>query len=189
MAFLAAGAAAGLTWALIGAGVAAVGIGLSTWQAVDARKRAADEADAIAEQKDKEAIAAQQSAAYAEQQHRRRMSLLLGKQQAVTAAAGVGLTGASAMAAELDLTTQSELEALQLRRGGEIESQAKTFEARLARYRADTQRGQIKYDIASGVLSAAQSGVGAYSSRYGYNYRSSSKNQAYTSLGSDISGV
>jgi hypothetical protein len=73
------------------------------------------------------------------------------------------------MNAELDLTTQGELEALNIRRGGQVESQAKTFEARLARFRADTAKGAIGYDIASGVLSASSSAVSSYSSYKGYN--------------------
>jgi hypothetical protein len=179
MGFAASGAVA-LWLAIGGAALGVVSAGVGTWQAVEARRRAAEEADARAEQKDKEAVAAQQSAAYAETQHRRRMQLLAGKQAAVTAASGVSLTAGSALAAEVDLTTQSELEALQIRRGGQIESSAKTFEARLARYRADTQKGQIPYDIASGVLSATSSSVSAYSEYKGYKYGYRGKKQQFT---------
>lgn len=161
--------------AIIGAAIATVGVGVGTWQQVEARDRAADEADALAEQKDKEAQAALEASAFAERQHRRRIALLAGKQAAITAASGVAVTSGSALAAESDLTIQGELEALQIRRTGKIESQSREFEARLARYRADTQRGLVKWDITEGVLSAASSGVDTYSAYKGYNYRSTHK--------------
>lgn len=154
---------------IIGVALAVVAAGVGTWQAVQSRQQAADEADAIAEQKDKEAQAARDAAAYQEQQHRRKIALLSGKQEAITAAAGVSLYGGSPQDAELDLATQSELEALNIRRGGQVESQAKDFEARLSRYRASSQRSAIKYDIAGGVLQASSGAVQSYAGYKGYN--------------------
>lgn len=151
----------GITLAIVAAvGVIAAGIG--AWQAVEAHQAQAAEAKAVEEEKRNEAIAAKESAAFEEQQHRRRIQLLLGKQQAVTSAAGVSLLSGSSLAAEIDLTEQGELEALNLRRGGQIESNARLFESRIARFRADTARGAIKYDIAGGVLGAASSVTSAY---------------------------
>lgn len=157
-----------MAWiAVAGIAVAVIAAGLGTWQAIEARQAAADEADAIAEQKKQEAQAARESAAFEAQQHRRRIALLLGKQHAVTAAAGVDLTSGSAMFADIDLAQQGELEALNIERGGKVESNARLFESRIAKFRADAQRGQIPYDIAGGVLSAAS---GATSSYAGYKY-------------------
>jgi hypothetical protein len=164
--------------AIVGAVIAAVAAGVGTWQAVEAHQRQAEEAKAVEDQKNKEAQAARESAAFAEQQHRRRISLLAGQQAAVTAAAGVSLSDGSPLNAEIDLTTQGELEALNLRRGGQIESQAREFEARLARYRADTAKGMIPFDIAGGVLSAAS---GATTSYANYKYPKYTQKQVFTS--------
>lgn len=156
----------GIAIALVAAvGVIAAGIG--AWQAVEAHQAQAAEAKAVEEEKKNEAQAARESAAFEEQQHRRRIQLLLGKQQTVTSAAGVSLTSGSALAADIDLTEQGELEALNLRRGGAIESNARLFESRIARFRAETARGAIKYDIAGGVLGASSSATSAYA---GYQY-------------------
>lgn len=160
---------------IIGAAIALVGVGVGTWQQVEARKRLEQEADIVAEEKDKEAQLALEASAFAERQHRRRIALLAGKQAAITAASGVSLASGSALEAESDLTIQGELEALNIRRGGQVESSAKDFEARLSRYRAKTARNQIGYDIAEGALSAASSGIDTYSTYKGYNYRSSGR--------------
>lgn len=171
----------GLAIAIAGVAIALIGAGVGTWQAVEARNRAADEADAVADEKEKEAAAARESAAFEERQHRRRMALLLGKQQAVTAAAGVSTLSGSALGAEIDLTEQAELEALNIRRGGKIESQAREFEARLAKFRADTQRGNIKYDIAGGVLTAASGATKSYSTYQYYSGGYGQRKPTFTS--------
>lgn len=158
-----------LAWAAVI--VAVIGAGVGTWQALEARARQEEEAEAVADSKRNEAQAARESAAFQERQHRRRMALLLGKQTAVTAAAGVSLLSGSAIGAEIDLAEQAELEALNIRRGGKIESEARLFEARIAKFRADTARGQVPFDIASGVLSAASGVTSAYSDyKYGQRY-------------------
>lgn len=165
--------------------IALIGAGVGIWQGVEARQRAADEADAMAEQKQNEAQVARDAAAFEEQQHRRRIALVLGKQTAVTAAAGVSVLSQSALDAELDLVMQGELEALNIRQGGKVESQAREFEARLAKYRADTQRGNIKYDIAGGVLSAASGATTAYANYQYYSggYGKTSTKPTITSYG------
>ena len=168
-----------MVWiAVAGIAIALIGAGVGTWQAVEARQRAADEADAMQEQKKNEAQAARDAAAFEEQQHRRRMSILLGKQTAITAASGTSVLSRSAIDAEIDLTTQAELEALNIRQRGKIESQTRDFEARLAKYRADTQRGQIGYDIAGGVLTAASGATSSYGT---YKYYDTGGRKTFTS--------
>lgn len=175
---------------IAGLAVAVIGAGVGTYEAVQSRNRQEEEYAAIEEQKQKEAKAAADSAAYQEQQHRRRIALLAGRQQAVTAAAGVSTVGGTPQAFDIDLATQGELEALNIRRGGQIESEAKTFEARLARYRANTEKGLVPFDIASGVLTATSGATREYSSYYGYNqYRkpqysgSGAPGETFTSYG------
>lgn len=173
--------------------IAVIAAGVGTWQAVEARQQAADEADAVAEQKKQEAAAARDSAAFEAQQHRRRVSLLLGKQSAVTAAAGVDLLSGSAISAEIDLTEQGALEALNIERGGKIESNARIFESRLAKFRADTSRGQVPYDIAGGVLSASSGVTSAYAGyKYGSPYGAQMRRRgsvAGSMYGDDYSGA
>src|SRR5678815_3858416 len=151
--------------AIIVAAVAVVAAGVGTYMSVEAANAQAKEARAIRDERENEAANALQTAAFEERQHRRRMELLLGKQQAITSASGVSTGSGSPLFAELDLTTQSELDALQIRRGGQLEADTKRFEARMAKYREETIRGTIPWTIASGVLSAASS---ASSSYYGY---------------------
>jgi len=155
--------------AIIGVVVAVVAAGVGTYVAVEAANAQAKEARAIRDEKEAEAANAVQTAAFEEKQHRRRMELLLGKQQAITAASGVATTSGSPLYAELDLTTQAELDALNIRRGGQLEAETKRFEARMAKYREETIRGTIPWTIASGVLSAAGSATSAYSSYKGYS--------------------
>lgn len=176
-------------WIIAIAAIAIIAAGVGTWQAVEARKAQEEEFKAIEEQKRDEAKAARESAGFAAQQHRRRISLLLGKQQAVTAAAGVDLLSGSATTAEIDLVEQGELEALNIKRGGAIESQARTFEARIAKFRADTAKGQIPFDIATGVLSAASGATSSYAAYSGYGYQPRRRRTATTSMyGDDYSG-
>lgn len=155
--------------AIISIVVAVIAAGVSTYMQVRASQQAADEADAISSQKDKEAEAAVQTAAYQEQQLRRRQTLLLGKNQAIATAAGVDLSSGSPLFNEIDLTTQAELDALNVRRGGAIESNARSFESNIAKYRAQNARGAVPFEIAGGVLQASSSAAKGY---LGYKYKS-----------------
>lgn len=166
---------------IAGIAIAIIGAGIGTWQAVEARQRQEEEANKIAEEKVKESKIVKDNAAYAEQQHRRRIALLAGKQAAVTAAAGVSLTNGSPLVAEIDLAEQGEMEALTLKRGGQIESNARLFEARLAKFRGDTARGQIPYDIATGALTAASGATSSYSSYNYYNSGYGNRKRTFTS--------
>src|SRR5262245_42393166 len=167
-------------------GVVAAGVG--TWQAVEARQAQAKEAEAVRQEKEKEALLAQQKAQEEERQHRRRIELIMGKQQAITAASGTSLLSGSALAADIDLASEGEMEALNIRRGGTVESQARMFEARLAKFRRDQAKGQIKYEIAQGVLSAASSVTSAYGS-YATSQQGGSGYRRGASYGDDYSST
>lgn len=158
--------------------ISVIAIGVSTYVAVQSAEQQANEAKAIRQEREAEAANALQTAAFEEKQHRRRMELLLGKQQAITAAAGLSTGSGSPLFAEMDLTTQAELDALQIRRGGQLEADTKKFEARMAKYREETIRGTIPWTIASGVLSAASSASSSY-----YTYQSSQTGSAKTVTG------
>ena len=159
----------GLALAIAGVVVAVAAAAVGTYLQVQASEAQAEEANAIRKQKQQEAQAARDSAAFAEQQNRRHTMLLLGKQQAIMAAAGVSTTSGSPLLQEVDLVQQAELDALNIRRGGKIEASGREFEARIAKFRRDTARGAIPFEIASGVLQAASSSASIYSS---YQYRS-----------------
>jgi len=152
-----------------------VAAGVGTYVAVQQSNAQAEEANAIRKQKEEEAKQARESALYQEQQLRRKQQLLLGKQQAITAAAGVDLTQGTPLYAELDFAQQAEMEALNVRRTGKIEESSRAFEARIAKFRRDTARGAIPFEIAGGVLSAASSATSAY---YGYKYGGSTRYNA-----------
>ena len=153
---------------VVAAVLAVVAAGVGTYVSVQQSQQAAEEANMVRKQKELEAQQARESAAFAETQQRRRASLLLGKQQAIEAAAGVSTSSGSPFNAEIDLTTQAELEALNIRRTGAVEAQGREWEARIAKFRRDTARGAIPFEIAGGVLSAASSATSAYGS---YKYR------------------
>lgn len=149
--------------AVVAGVLAVVAAGVGTYVAVQQAEQQADEANAIRKQKEEEARQAVESAAFQERQLRRRQSILLGKQQAITAAAGVDLTTGTALFAEADFAEQAELEALNVRRTGKIEASGREFEARIAKFRRENARGAIPWLIAGGVLSASSSAATSYS--------------------------
>lgn len=74
-----------------------------------------------------------QNAAFEEAQARRRASMSMGSMVATSAASGVDVTSGSPLFMELDSARQAELDAMNIRRQGDLASQAKRFEARMAR--------------------------------------------------------
>ena len=74
-----------------------------------------------------------QNAAFEEAQARRLASMSMGSMVATSAASGVDVTSGSPLFMELDSARQSELDAMNIRRQGNLASQAKRFEARMAR--------------------------------------------------------
>lgn len=86
-----------------------------------------------------EARSMRESAAFEEAQFRKRAAQLLAKQRAIGAASGVDISSGSPLTMMLDSAREAELEALSIRRSGEIGAEGKKFESRLARRRIPGQ--------------------------------------------------
>jgi len=141
-------------WIIAGAIAAIVGTAVSTYAAYEsaaAQRRAAKSEEEFREQ---EAESIRQAAAYEERQFRRRITLLLGKQRAIVAESGLDPSIGSPLLLELDTVRQAELEALNVRRSGDLASSAKEFEARLARTRASYFGRQQALGVVGGVAGA-----------------------------------
>lgn len=80
-----------------------------------------------------EASSIQEAAASEETQFRRRAAQLLAKGRAIGAASGVDISTGSPLLLELDNARQAELEALNIRRTGQVGAAGRLFEADLAR--------------------------------------------------------
>lgn len=110
----------------IAAAVAIVGTVGQTLAGVQAAKGQAKAAEA-------EAASIREASAFEERQFRRRAALAIGKWQAIGAASGVDIATGSPLLLELDNARQAELEALNIRRTGEVGAAGKQFEAKLAK--------------------------------------------------------
>jgi hypothetical protein len=122
--------------------VTAIGVGFSAYAASE--QAASQRRTARAEQslREQEAESIRQAAAYDERQFRRRAALLLGRQHAMFAEAGLDPTSGSPMLLEIDSVRQAEMEALNIRGQGERGAGVQDFEARMARSRAAFFRRQ-----------------------------------------------
>lgn len=96
----------------------------------------------------READVIESNARLEEQQQRRRAAIAMGKANALGAASGLDLSSGSTLLMELDRAKQSEIEALSIRRTGDIAATTKRFESRMV-------RRSIPWTILGG---AAQSG-------------------------------
>ena len=112
-------------------------------------KAGVDAANARAAIARMEAASIQQKAAFDEQQSRRRTLFLMGKTRAITAAGGVALDRGSPLVTDLDNTRQAEIEALNIRRTGELGAQSRDYEATLS-----------KLSIPGTILAGAAHGTG-----------------------------
>lgn len=120
-----------------------LGTGLST---LTAAKQAKGQAAALKSQASfakMEAKTIREQAEFDEGQLRRRASLLLGKQQAVGAASGIDITSGSSLFAELDNIKQIELEALNVRRRGQMAASSALFAGGVASTQARRARGNL----------------------------------------------
>jgi hypothetical protein len=165
------GIAAGITAAeiaaYVGAAVAVVGAGVGAYVQIQQSQQQADLAKAVQRQKEAEAQAATETAQFEETQHRRRITLLMGQQEATYAASGLDPSQGTPMIREIDLAKQGELEALSIRRGGAIEAASSRFEANIAKFQAGVYANRMPYQIAGGVLQASAAGLSAYSTARG----------------------
>ena len=150
-------------FAIAGLVVAVIGAGISTYAAYSQAQQQQQAAKSESAFRMQEAESARQSAAYEERQYRRRIALLLGKQEAIAGASGTDPTSGSPLLMELDNVKQGELEALNIRRTGQVAASAREYEARLARQRASFAGQQKGYAIAGGILQASKSILGGWS--------------------------
>ena len=139
---------------LIGAAITAV---VGTYTAVSTAQNASAAADVQSQMQQQEADSARQAAAYKEQQYRRRLTLALGKEEAVGAASGVDPFSGSPLFMELDNIKQGELEALNIRHAGTLTASARTFESSMNRFKSSTLAGQAGFAGAGAALSGASS--------------------------------
>jgi hypothetical protein len=149
-----------------GAAIAVLGVVTGTYAKVQQAEAEASMHGAIAKAKMEEAKAAEDSAAAAEKAERRRVAHVIGKQRAVTGAAGVDLTAGSPLLQELDSTRQGEMGALNIRRTGQMISRGKQFEASLARFQRSMAKNRRDWAYVQGVTSLA--GVGTNYAAGGY---------------------
>lgn len=156
-----ASAAAGLTaaqWLAIGSSAASlVGTGASVYGNLNQLDAQAGMSDLAKKAALSEAASKQDAAAYNERQFRRKASFLMGQQTNVAAASGTVPGVGSNLFQELDTARQTELEALNIRRGGNVAAAASTFEANLAGYRGRYFRGQQAGVLGAGALSSGSS--------------------------------
>lgn len=143
-----------------------IGAGISTYAAYSQAQAQQAAAKSESQFREQEAESIRQSSAYQERQYRRRLALILGKQNAITAASGVDPSTGSPLLMELDNIKQGEMEALNIRRTGELSAQGREFEARMARQRAAFAGQQKGFAIASGVVKASSSILGGWA-KYG----------------------
>lgn len=160
------------TIAIIGAVAAVAGAAATTVSAVSQAQASSNAAKAEAAAREAEAASAREAAEYEETQFRRRAALLMGKNRAVAGATGLDISSGSPLLSELDTIEQTELEALNIRRTGEVSAQGREFEARLARQRGRYARSTIGPTVVGGVAQAGSSVLGSWTNYQ--KYRSSS---------------
>lgn len=158
------------------AAVASAGVGI--YSAVSSASTQSDMAEAQAKALEEQAKSQEEAAAYEERQFRRKAALLLGKQHAIYGASGIDPSSGSPLLMELDTVRQAELEAQNIRRGGDVAAASSRFESGLARTRASYYNSTIGPSVIGGlaqgtgsVLSSwMKSSGGTLGPRYSYGY-------------------
>lgn len=110
-----------------------------------------------------EAQSRRDAAAYEEQRFRTRAARLIGKQNAIYGASGVDPSVGSPLLMQLDSVRQAELEALNIRRTGQIGALTADYAGSIANYRGQWSAQQSSAALAGGVLQAGTSLLGAWS--------------------------
>lgn len=116
-----------------------------------------------AELYEEEAKEAEKSAKYDEERHRESVRSMLAAQRALYGASGVDLSSASASAVMLETKREGELDALQIRRGGEVAATSARNQAILQRYYGRTSKRMMPLQVGGTLLSGAAKTYGAYS--------------------------
>jgi hypothetical protein len=124
--------------------VGALGSGLGVIGTVGETASGVIAQDVQAKAFDAEGRSIAEQAAFDERQQRRANRLMLGEGVARGAASGVAITSGSPLLQELDRVKQTEIEALSIRRQGEIGQATKRFQSRMT-------RKQIPFTILGGA--------------------------------------
>lgn len=149
---------------------------LNTVSSLRAAKIAEDQAEVEATYRELEAQNAENAAAleaaniraaseYNEAQARKRLQYIISTNRAIGATSGVDISSGSPMMAQIENVKQAEMEALNIRRGGEMAANIRLYEGQLqaqeryflgtqARYQAKLIKEQRPYTIAAGVTLA-----------------------------------
>lgn len=93
----------------------------------------ANAADAQAQAAEQEAISVKQASESFERQARRRSGLIMGQSRAIVAASGIDPSSRSAVLLDLDNARQAEIEALDIRRFGQVSAAGKRYQGTLAK--------------------------------------------------------
>jgi hypothetical protein len=157
--------------AVAGVVIAVAGAGVATYSAVQQAETQKKLAKSEKKQREIEADAVRESAKFEERQARRRLMLVRGENQAAFAAAGFETTSGTPLVQDIDLVTQGELDALNIRRAGEMSATTSIYESNVAGFRAQAAERSIPLSIAGGVLSAGSGAVSAYQQTNYYQAR------------------
>lgn len=153
-------------FAIAGLVIGLLGTAISTYAAYSQNQELQKAAKAEAAFRNQEAESLRQSAAFQERQYRTRLAVLLGQQQAISAASGVDISSGSPLLMQLNNVRQGEMEALNIRRTGEVGASGKELEARLARMRAGFLNTQSGYILGAGAFKAGSSILSGWSTYY-----------------------
>lgn len=154
--------------AIAGAAAAAVSAGVGIYSSVSSANAQSEQADAQSAALEQQAKSQEDSAAYEERQFRRKAAFLLGKQSAIYGASGLDPSSGSPLLMELDTVRQTEMEAQNIRRGGDVAAASSRFESGLAKYRSNYYSSTIGPNVVGGLTQGGSSILGGWmrSSRY-----------------------
>lgn len=142
----------------------AVGTAISAYSAY----RSSQQQQAVAEYQsdlyEAEAVEAKKSAEYNEDRHRESIRSMLAMQRALYGGSGIDLSSGSASSVLLETKREGELDAQQIRRGGEVAAVSARNQAILERYYGRSAKRMMPLQVGGTLLSGAASTYGAYSS-------------------------
>lgn len=160
----------------IGVAIAAIGTGVTVMTAIKQGEVAEAASKDDANIRLQEAESARLAAIYDEKQFRRRAQLLMAKNYAISSASGIDPDSGSPLLQQIDDITQTELEAVNIRRKGALTASAREFEAGLATRRGSYLRSSGYYNAAGAGLKGSASILGSFMKPYSRGYSGLSTN-------------
>ncbi len=146
---------------IIGLIVSVVAAGVSAYSAVkqgEAQKEAAEANEEIALAN---AQAIQEKAKYDEEMHREKVKKILKSQRALYGGSGVDMEGTPLMV-QADTMEQGELDAMAIRRGGDVAAAEQRSMAKLYKMQGKAAQKQGYYSAGSSLLSAGSKIAGSF---------------------------